>query len=600
MGLKEKWVDYEDRFFRVKEAIVRRTNRLIFLTLAFGFSLVIYQIGFPKEQYAVDWVNSVLRQIPKLLMLFFLFKWTLKIILSTKKIIFERKHISDFVIFFVFFVFNIFKNQNAIFASEYFLYLLIASFFFLRFLSVSTEVKNSLLSPSILFTISFSFLIFWGTAMLLIPKATNGNLSLIDSLFTATSAVCVTGLATVDVPTKFTGLGQDILLVLIQIGGLGLMTFTNFFAILFRGGMSLRNHLILSNIIETDEPSSLFSILKKILFFTLLVEFLGAILIFIFTAGTYPGTNYDYWYFSFFHAISAFCNAGFSNMADGLYNVNLRKNYNLQNVISWLIILGGIGFPVVIEIYNAMKYYTKSTLKLFFFGERFSFQAKSLSVHSRLVLSSTFVLLAVGTIAFYFLEKNNTLAEHTSLYGKLSGSFFGSVTPRTAGFNTVNMGNLMQSTILLYLLLMWIGAAPSSTGGGIKVTTFTLAVSNVVALAKGKTRIELFRREISQSSVQRAFVVIFTSFMILGVAIFLMSIFDPQIPLHMVAFECFSAYGTVGLSLNLTPSISDGSKLVLIVCMFLGRVGLFTMLFGIFKKVDCDSYRYPKDSVQVM
>jgi Trk-type K+ transport system membrane component len=280
--------------------------------------------------------------------------------------------------------------------------------------------------------------------------------------------------------------------------------------------------------------------------------------------------------------------------------VNLRKNYNLQNVISWLIIFGGIGFPVVIEIYNAMKYYTKSTLKLLFFGERFSFQAKSLSVHSRIVLSSTFVLLAVGTIAFYFLEKNNTLAEHTSLYGKLSGSFFGSVTPRTAGFNTVNMGNLMQSTILLYLLLMWIGAAPSSTGGGIKVTTFTLAVSNVVALAKGKTRIELFRREISQSSVQRAFVVIFTSFMILGVAIFLMSIFDPQIPLHMVAFECFSAYGTVGLSLNLTPSISDGSKLVLIVCMFLGRVGLFTMLFGIFKKVDCDSYRYPKDSVQVM
>jgi len=160
LGLKEKWVDYEDRFFRVKEAVVRKTNRLIFLTLAFGFSLVIYQIGFPKEQYAVDWVNSVLRQIPKLLMLFFLFKWTLKIILSTKKIIFERKHISDFVIFFVFFVFNIFKNQNDIFSSAYFLYLLIASFFFLRFLSVSTEVKNSLLRPYILFTIYFSFLIF--------------------------------------------------------------------------------------------------------------------------------------------------------------------------------------------------------------------------------------------------------------------------------------------------------------------------------------------------------------------------------------------------------------------------------------------------------
>ena len=191
MGLKENWVDYEDRFYILKESIVKNTNRVIFLTLLFGFLLVIYQIGFPKEQYAVDWVNNFLRQIPKLLMIFFLFKWTLKIILSSKKKIFERKHISDFVIFFVFLVFNIFKNQNAVSSSGYFLYLLIASFFFLRFFSVSTEVKNSLLSPSILFTISFSFLIFWGTAVLLIPSATNGNLSLIDSLFTATSAVCL-------------------------------------------------------------------------------------------------------------------------------------------------------------------------------------------------------------------------------------------------------------------------------------------------------------------------------------------------------------------------------------------------------------------------
>ena len=600
MGFKEKWIDFEDRFFLIKESIVRKTNRLIFLVLAFGFFLVLYQIGFPKEQYAEDFVNHVLRQIPKLLMLFFLFKWSLKIILSTNKIIFERKHISDFIIFFVFFIFNIFKNQNEYLSSAYFLYLLIASFFFLRFFSVSSEVKNTLLSPSILFTISFSLLIFWGTAMLLIPKATNGNLSLIDSLFTATSAVCVTGLTTVDVPTKFTGLGKQILLVLIQIGGLGLMTFTNFFAILFRGGMSLRNHLILSNIIETDEPNSLFSILKKILFYTVFIELVGALLIFIFVRDLFPDNNADHWFYAFFHSISAFCNAGFTTTSEGLYNIKLRYNYNLQNVISMLIVFGGIGFPVVIDVYNTIKSYTKSFLRLVFFGERLSFPAKNLSVHSKLVLSTTFILLVFGTVVFYFLEGNNTLAEHTTFYGKLSGSFFGSVTPRTAGFNTVDMGSLMQGTILVYILLMWIGAAPSSTGGGIKVTTFALAVSNVVALAKGKTRIELFNREISQSSVQRAFVVIFSSFMILGVAIFSMSVFDPHIPLHKIAFECFSAYGTVGLSLNLTPTLSDGSKLVLIVVMFLGRVGLFTMLFGLFKKVDCEAYRFPKDSIQVM
>jgi len=600
LNLKDKWVDYEDKLSLLEDKIVKRLNRIIFLALLSGFLLIIYQIGFPKENYIVSWVNGVLRQIPRVLMILFLVKWFFKLVASRFKVIFQRKHITDFIIFSSLFLFNFLKGLNDIFSSEYFLYILITTFFLLRLMVVSAEVKNSLMSPSILFTISFSALIFWGTAMLLIPSATHGNLSLIDSLFTATSAVCVTGLATVDVSSKFTNLGHDIILALIQVGGLGLMTFTNFFAVLFRGGMSLRNHLILSNIIETDQPNSLFSILKKILFYTFAVEIAGAILIFIFTHANLPGGAFSDWYFSFFHAISAFCNAGFSTIPDGLFNKNIRYSYNFQLVISLLIVFGGIGFPVVIDMYQTSKSYLKSFIRYFFFNERISFQARNLGVHSKLVLTSTFVLLVAGTVVYYFLEFNNVLREHPTAYGKWVQSFFGAVTPRTAGFNTVDMGKLMQGTILVYILLMWIGAAPSSTGGGIKVTTFTLAITNVVALARGKDRVELFKREISNSSILRAFVVIFLSLLILGVAIFMVSIFDPQIPLHKVAFECFSAYGTVGLSLNLTPQLSDGSKLVLIVSMFLGRVGLFTMLFGIFKKVDCENYRYPKDSVQVL
>ncbi len=210
------------------------------------------------------------------------------------------------------------------------------------------------------------------------------------------------------------------------------------------------------------------------------------------------------------------------------------------------------------------------------------------------------MLLVFGTVFYFIIENQNVLKEHTSLYGKLVQSFFGSVTPRTAGFNTVDMGKLMQGTVLIYILLMWIGAAPSSTGGGIKVTTFALAFSNIIALARGKDRIEIFKREISASSSSRAFAIIFLSLMIIGLAIFFIAIFDPHLPLDSVAFECFSAYGTVGLSLNLTPKLSDGSKLVLIITMFLGRVGLFTLLFGIFKKVDYHGYKYPKDSVQVL
>lgn len=593
-------MDYADRLTTIQESIIKRLNRGIFLTLLFGFLLVIYQIGFPKEPYVVNWVNSLLRQIPRLLMILFLSKWFIKFFIKRGKLILDRKYITDLIIFVLLFLFNVLKNLNDGFKSEWFLYILISVFFVIRFMAVSAQVKNTLLNPSLLFSISFIMLILGGTAMLLIPGATNGNLTFIDSLFTATSAVCVTGLSTVDVPSKFTDLGKDILIVLIQIGGLGLMTFTNFFAILFRGGMSLRNHLILSNLIETDKPNTLFSILKKILFYTVFIEVMGAVLIYLFTHTTYTTNAYDGWMFSFFHSISAFCNAGFSTVPDGLFNFKLRYNYSFQLVICFLIIFGGIGFPVVIDVYHSFKNFLNSALRTLFFGDRFGFQARNLTVHSQLVLSSTFILLVAGTLVYYGLEQDNVLREHPTTYGKLVQSFFGSVTPRTAGFNTVDISKLTQGTVLVYLLLMWIGAAPSSTGGGIKVTTFVMAISNVVALARGKDRVELFKREISQSSSLRAFAIIFLSFMILGISIFLVSVFNPNLPLDSIAFECFSAYGTVGLSKNLTGLLSDNSKIVLIVTMFLGRIGMFTVIFGLFKKVDCQSYRYPKESVQVL
>ncbi len=600
MDFKDHLVDYSDKITTIQQSIIKKLNRSIFLLLTLGFMLVIYQIGFPKEPYIISGVNNVMRQIPRLLMLLFLIKWFVKIVVSKEKFIFNRKHITDFIIFFSLFLFNILKNYSNEFKSEWFLYILLSVFFIIRFMAVSAEIKNTLLSPSLLFTFSFILVILGGTATLLIPAATNGNLSFIDSLFTATSAVCVTGLSTIDVPTKFTGLGKNILMVLIQIGGLGLMTFTNFFAILFRGGMSLRNHLVLSNIIETDKPNTLFAILIKILFYTFLIEILGAFFIFIFTFNSYPGTFNEIVFFSSFHAVSAFCNAGFSIAPDGFFNIKLRYNYEVQMVIALLIVFGGIGFPVVIDVYTSLKNTIKSALRTFFFKERFNFQARNLTIHSKIVLTSTFVLLVFGTVFYFIIENQNVLKEHTSLYGKLVQSFFGSVTPRTAGFNTVDMGKLMQGTVLIYILLMWIGAAPSSTGGGIKVTTFALAFSNIIALARGKDRIEIFKREISASSSSRAFAIIFLSLMIIGLAIFFIAIFDPHLPLDSVAFECFSAYGTVGLSLNLTPKLSDGSKLVLIITMFLGRVGLFTLLFGIFKKVDYHGYKYPKDSVQVL
>jgi len=565
-----------------------------------GFLLVLYQISFPKEEVIRDWINHALRQIPRVLMFFYMLRWFIGVFFSDRKGFFHREHTIEFILFLLLAGFNFFKRHSELLSSDYFLYLLVTTLFFLRFMEFSAQIKNSLMNPAVLFAISFLVLIFWGTAMLLMPHATYGKFSFVDAAFMATSAVCVTGLATVDLSTKFTEVGADILFILFQVGGLGLMTFTNFFAVLFRGGMSLRNQLMLSNIVELNEPGSLFSVLKRILFYAFFVEIAGAFMIFMAIDGNLHVSSSKSWFFSIFHSVAAFCGAGFSFAHEGLYNEQYRFNYPFLIILSLLVIFGGMGFPVVNDVYNATKHFLKGILRYLFFRERYTYQARILTVHSKLVLTSTAVLLMIGTVAFYFLEYNQTLAEHTTQGGKLALSFFGSVVPRSAGFNAVNMVGITQGTILVYMLLMWIGGAPNSTAGGIKVTTFSLALLNVVSLAKGKDRVEIFDREITLSSIQRSYVVIFLSFIIMGAGVFLVSIFDPGVPLQMVAFECFSAYGTVGLSLNLTPQLSDGSKWVIIVLMYLGRVGLFTILFGIFSKDRSADYKYPKESVQVL
>ena len=599
-NLKINWISIKEKFYVLKDSLERKIDKGVFIALLVGFLLVLYQISFPKEEIIRNWINHALRQVPRLLMFFYMLRWFIGVFFSDTRGFFHKDHNLDFVLIVLLVGFNFFKRHSILLSSDYFLYLLITTFFFLRFMELSSQIKTSLMNPAVLFAISFLVLIFWGTAMLLMPHATYGKFSFVDAAFMATSAVCVTGSATVDVSTKFTDLGTQILFVLFQIGGLGLMTFTNFFATLFRGGMSLRNQLMLSNIVELNEPGSLFSVLKRILFYAFFVEIGGAVMIFLVIDGNFEVNSGKSWFFSIFHSVAAFCGAAFSIIHEGLYNPHYRFNYPFLMTIAMLVIFGGMGFPVVNDLYNATKHFLKGILRYVFFRERYVYQARILTVHSKLVLTATAALLVVGTLAFYFLEYDQTLAEHTSQGGKLALSFFGSVVPRSAGFNAVNMVEITQGTILIYLLLMWIGGAPNSTAGGIKVTTFSLAFLNVVSLAKGRERVEIFDREITLSSIQRSYVVIFLSFMIMGVGVFLVSIFDPNVPLQRVAFECFSAYGTVGLSLNLTPQLSEPSKWVIIVLMYLGRVGLFTILFGLFSKDRSVDYKYPKESVQVL
>lgn len=600
MKLKHHLTDFWDKVIPYREPLVKQIDRGILLTLTFAFLLVMYQIIFPKSQGLHLGILSILYFVPVLAGVLYVTKWFLSVVLRIKSRIFDRTHLSELIFGIILFTYEYLLKFFPLLSSEWFLYIILGLYFTVRILREGTVLNNKRVTPSILFVISFLMLILLGTAILLMPHISTRQISFLDAFFTATSAVCVTGLTVVDTPTTFTTEGEVFLMLLIQIGGLGLMTFTNFFAILFRGGMSFRNNLILSDLIQTDKPNSLFATLVKIIIYTLVIEFLGVLLIHWNTDTSFFQNEGDSWFFAVFHSVSAFCNAGFSTLPDGLFNTGFRFNYEFQLVICFLVILGGIGFPVVIDLYQSFKNVLTSFLRWFLIKEPLQYQARNYNVHTRLVLSSTFVLLLVGMILYYLTEHKYSLREHPTTYGKFVQTFFGSVTPRTAGFNTIDMGKLAQGTLLFYLLLMWIGASPSSTGGGIKTTTFVIAISNIVSLARGKNRIDLFKREITDGSIKRAFAVIFLSLLTIGSGIFLISIFEPEQDLSEIAFECFSAYSTVGLSMNLTPQLGDYSKMVLILMMFLGRVGMFTILFGLFKKTNTHTHKYPSESVMIM
>lgn len=454
------------------------------------------------------------------------------------------------------------------------------------------------LSPAMVFAGSFLLLILVGSFLLKLPNATLSGISFTDAVFTATSAVCVTGLAVLDTGREFTRMGQVIILILIQLGGLGMLTLTTFFAYFFTGGTSFQEQLHVKDFLSSDRLGGLLELAMKIVTFTLGIELLGALLVFFSLPVDHGIPLEARAFFALFHAISAFCNAGFSTLSNGLYEGNFRFAYNLHWVIAWLIIFGGLGFNIIFNIFRYFREKVENLFRRFVLGsKKYDTTSRIVTLNTKIVLYTTVVLLVLGTGGFYFLEYGNTLRAHGSFWGKFTVSFFGSVTPRTAGFNTVNMTELALPTVLLTIFLMWIGASPASTGGGIKTSTFALAALNIISVGKTKHRIELGTREVPWHSVHRAFAIIVLSLLTIGFGIILLTLTDAELGFAAIIFEVVSAYSTVGLSLGATPLFSETGKWILIVLMFIGRVGSVNLLVGMLRQSGHLPYRYPEESV---
>jgi len=435
-------------------------------------------------------------------------------------------------------------------------------------------ISSVKIPPALIFSISFLLIIFVGSGLLMMPKAHTEPLSFIDSLFTSVSSVCVTGLVVVDTATAFTTLGKIVIMCLIQIGGLGIMTFTGFFSFIFVSGSSFRDNLLLKELFSSETMNSLFSLLAKIIAITFLTEAAGALIIY----RSLDSEAGDKLLFSAFHAISAFCNAGFSTLSGNLYATEVRFNTTLQISVMILIVLGGIGFPVLIGVYAKIKYFFAVILRRLQ-GKLKPVRAERKNVAGTIVLVSTFLLITGGALLYYFFESDKSLEGVDNLH-KIIISSFGSISARTAGFNITDITLWSYPTVFIMMFLMWIGASPGSTGGGIKTTTFALAIKSTWNFIRGRDQFIIGNREISSSTVTRVLSIVFLSIVVIGAGFFSLLLTEPGKDPVKLLFECFSAYATAGLSIVDSATLTSAGKVVDMILMFVGRVGPLTLLTG--------------------
>ncbi len=447
-------------------------------------------------------------------------------------------------------------------------------------------IFSRLLSPERIFILSFAGLIIVGAFLLWSPSsATKGHLSVVDAIFSSASAVCVTGLTVIDVGKDLSFAGQLITIFLFQIGGLGIITFSTLFFALMGRGISTKGREILQSTFMHTPRVDFFGVLKSILLSTFIFEFVGVLLLWSRFAQDYsPGHAF---YLAVYHAISAFNNCGYTLFSDSL--IGYQGDLFVNVTIMGLIILGGIGFIVQYELFARIR------------GSQ-----KRLSVHTKIVLLTTGILILSGAALFYVFERERIL-KNLPFQTQLLASFFQSITPRTAGFNTVDISHLANQTILTIMVLMFIGASPGSTGGGVKTTSASLLFLLMLSRLRGNEDVHIFKRTIPRELINRTISIILASvFSIFLITSLLLFAVQGDLPFTEsrrlfveYLFETISAFGTVGLSMSVTPTLNDFQKIATILIMFAGRVGPLTLAFSLSRRMLKTTITYAEEGVMV-
>jgi len=437
------------------------------------------------------------------------------------------------------------------------------------------------LNPARILMTSYVFVIIAGMIMLKLPKATYSGINWIDAFFTSTSAVCITGLSTVNISQIFTTEGQLVIMMLIQLGGLGIITLTSFIALFIQQGFRLRDQIIVQEILDNENLSSLSSILKAIVSITFVSELIGAIGLY-FSWKNLGLSEFDRVFSAVFHSVSAYCNAGFSIFTNGLETAGYQFNSVSLITIMLLIVFGGMGFYTYSDILHI--------------GEIKMIRKNGLTLQSKIILIGTASLILIGAGLIWATQYSQW--KGLPIGEQVLKSFFLSITSRTGGFSVVHIGSLAIPSLMIVILLMYIGGAPNSTSGGIKITTMATLVATVRTFVRGKTRVEMGWNTIPMRTVRRAFIVFAVSVFLIFIVLFVLSWTEDQTFFDLL-FEIISAFGTVGLSRGITPELTVTGKILIAFVMFAGRIGLFSFAVAMSEGTDDSSYTFPEINLMV-
>lgn len=458
-------------------------------------------------------------------------------------------------------------------------------------------------NPTRILLTSFLVLIFTGAGLLMLPKSApaGDNLNFVDALFTSTSATCVTGLIVRDTGSRFNFMGQAVIITLIQLGGLGIVIFGAVIALLLGQAFSVRESVAMQDLLSARTLGKIGTMIAFIFFGTLFIEAIGmfSLLGTWDNCPTWQGDRFDVWFYSIFHSISAFCNAGFSLFSKSF--IEYQKSWSIYTVICPLIILGGLGFGVLYDLYS----FVLDKIKRFF---RTTFQPQTklltqspikLSLQTKIVLTVSLLLILAGTVLLLVFENN--IGAGTAKSGGVLGALFQCITARTAGFNTVDIDKLSAPSQFILIILMFIGGSPGSTAGGIKTVTFAVLIMTALAALRKRSEVEIFRRSIRISIVGRAITITLLFIAALFTAGLALTITERNSGFEMsqIFFETASALGTVGLTTGITPSLTTAGKLIIIVVMLIGRLGPLTLLAGLTFNIKPAKYNYPDEAIIV-